>query len=157
MVFHFRLASVLRHRKRLEDAARLDLARANLRLEALSRRLARICDEMAARTLAIAASAERGARGMELGQMAADVQTLERWSSRAGAEAAEQRERVERGRQSLIEASRSRQAMERLEASQRAVHAREQEAAERRRADDATAASYLWRSGQTAGEPEAAR
>ncbi|HUO62173.1 MAG TPA: flagellar export protein FliJ [Terriglobales bacterium] len=157
MAFHFRLASVLRHRKHLEDAAALDLARANLRLEALSRQLTRICDEMAARTRDIGASAARGASGMELRRKADDVQTLDRWSVLTAAEAAAQREQRERARQSLVEASRSREAIERLEASQRAAHAREVEAMERRRADEVTAASYLWRRAQTAGGPEGAR
>jgi flagellar export protein FliJ len=141
----------------MEDAAALDFAHANLRLEALSRQLGRICDEMAARSRAIAAHAMRGASGAQLGQMATDIQTLDRWSGRTAAEEAAQREEAERARRSLMEASRSRQAFERLEASQRAVHARELEKAERRRADEVTAASYLWRRAQTAGRAEEAR
>jgi flagellar export protein FliJ len=157
MAFHFRLASVLLHRKRVEDAAALDLARANLRLEALSRQLGRICDEMAARTRDIGASAARGTSGTELKQKADDVQTLDRWSGLTAAEAAAQREQMERARQSLIEASRARQAIERLEASQRAAHARELAAVERRGADEVASASNLWRSAQTVGEPKGAR
>ena len=149
MAFQFRLESVLRHRKRLEDAAALELARANLRLEALSRQLTRICDEMAACTQAIAVSAVRGASGAALGQMAGDVQTLSRWSARTAAEATAQREATERARHNLIEASRARQAIERLEAQHRAAHVREVEIRERRRADEGAAASYSWRSAQT--------
>jgi flagellar export protein FliJ len=151
MAFQFRLEPVLRHRKRLEDAAALELARANLRLEALAGQLTRICDEMAARTQAVAACAARGASGAALGQMASDIQMLNRWSARTAAEAAAQREATERARQNLIGASRARQAIERLEAQQRAAHAREVETRERRRADEVTAASYSWRSAQTAG------
>ena len=151
MAFQFRLEPVLRHRKRIEDAAALELARANLRQEALSRQLTRICDEMAARTQAIAARAARGASGAALGQMASDVQTLNQWSARTAAEAMAQRDATERARQNLIEASRARQAIERLEVQQRAAHAREVETRERRRADEVTAASYSWRRDQTVG------
>jgi flagellar FliJ protein len=156
MLFRFRLAPVLRHRKRLEDAAALDLAQAQQRLEAISRQLTRTRDEMAARTRALAARAARGTTGMELEHLARDVQTLGLRSEISAAEAAEQRGRTQQARESLVEASRSRQVLERLEDSQRAAHARQLDVVERRQTDDVTAANYLWRGAQTALEREPA-
>jgi len=148
MLFRFRLAPVLRHRKRLEDAAALDLAHAQRRLEAISRQLTRTRDEMAARTRALAARAARGTTGMELERLARDVQTLGSWSEISTAEITEQHGRTRQARESLIEASRARQVLERLEETQRSAHARELDVMERRQMDDVTAANHLWRGAQ---------
>jgi len=157
MAFHFRLAPVLRHRERLEDAAARDLAQATQRLETLSRHLGQIRNEMAARSRTITHSALLGATGMELGQLARDVESLERLSIITAADAHAQREKTELARRKLVEASRARQMLERLEESQRRTYDDRREASERRLADETTAAGHEWRLAQMAGEAQAAR
>jgi flagellar export protein FliJ len=155
MAFHFRLEPVLRYRQRVEDAAALDLVRAQQRLEAISRKLAQARDEMAACTRALVAAAARGTTGMELGHLAHSVETLDRHSAVTTAELGAQRERVEQARGGLVEAARSRQVLTRLGESHRTAYARRLDVLERRQADDVAAANYLWR--RTPAQPEAAR
>jgi flagellar export protein FliJ len=157
MAFHFRLALVLHHRQRVEDTAALDLARAQQRLEAISRQLAQARDKMAACTRALVAAAARGTTGMELGHLAHEVETLNRRSTLTAVELDAQRERTEQARAGLIEAARSRQVLERLGESQRAAHARWLDGLERREADDVTAANFFWRRAQSLAELEAAQ
>ncbi|HTY79006.1 MAG TPA: flagellar export protein FliJ [Candidatus Bathyarchaeia archaeon] len=157
MAFHFRLAPVLGHRRRLEDAAARDLAQAIRRLETLHRRLARIRGEIAARGRTIARSVHLGATGMELGQLARDVESLERLSITTVADAHAQREKTEQARRDVVEASRARQMLERLEESQRRAHDERREAVERREADETTAAGLQWRRAQTGREAKSPR
>jgi flagellar export protein FliJ len=157
MAFRFRLAPVLHHRQRVEDAAALDLARAQQSLESISRQLAQARDKMEACTRAVAAAAARGTTGMELGYLAHGVETLTRRWTLTAAELGAQRERTEQARTSLVEAARSRQVLERLGESQRVAHVRWLDAVERREADDVTAANFFWRRAQSPAELEAAQ
>ncbi len=159
MAFHFPLAPVVRRRGCPEEGAARDLARATRRLETLSRHLDKIRNEMAARSRTIAHSALLGATGMELGQLARDVEALERLSIAAAANAHAQRERTELARGNLVLASRFRQMLEHFEELQRRDHAHDEraEAADRRLADETTAAGHQWRSARATGEAKAAR
>lgn len=159
MAFDFPLAPVVYRRARLEEGAVRDLAQGTRRLETLSRHLGKIRNEMAARNRTIAHSALLGATGMELGQLARDVESLERLSIGAAANAHAQREKTELAHGSLAAASRFRQMLERLEELQRCNHAHEErrDTAERRLADETTAAGHQWRRARAPGEGQGAR
>ena len=159
MAFHSPLASVVRRRGCLEEGAPHDLVQATRRLETLNRHLGKIRHEMAARSRTILHSALLGATGMELGQLARDVESLERLSIAAAAKAHAQPEKTEGVRGNLVVASRFRQVLERFEELQRHHHAHDErwEAAKRRLADETTAVGRHWRIAQTAGEAKVAR
>jgi len=156
MAFHFPLGPVVRRRGCPEEDAARDLAQATRRLETLSRHLGKIRNEMAARSRTIAHSALLGAAGMELGQLARDVEALERLSIAAAANAHAQREKTELARDNFVLAARFRQMLEHLEELQRRDHAHD-EAADRRLADDTTAVGHQWRSARATGEAKGAR
>lgn len=159
MALHFPVAPVVRRRGCPEEAAARDLAQATRRLETLSRHLGKIRNEMAARSRTIAHSALLGAAGMELGQLARDVEALKRLSIAAAANAHAPRGRTELARDNLVFASRLRQMFEHLEELQRRDHAHDErgEAADRRLADETTAAGRQWRSARATGEVKSAR
>jgi len=159
MAFHFLLGPVVARKGGPEEDAARDLAQATRRLETLSRQLGKIRNEMAARSRTIAHSALLGATGMELGQLARDVEALERLSIAAAANAHAQHGRTEVARDNLVLASRFRQMLEHLEDLQRRDHARDErgEAADRWLADEATPAGRQWRSARATGEAKGAR
>lgn len=159
MALHFPVAPVVRRRGCPEEASARDLAQATRRLETLSRHLGKIRNEMAARSRTIAHSALLGATGMELGQLARDVEALKRLSIVAAANAHAPRGRTELGHDNLVLASRLRQMFEHLEELQRHDHAHDErgEAADRRLADETTAAGRQWRSARATGEAKGAR
>jgi flagellar export protein FliJ len=159
MTFQFPLAPVVRRRGCLEEGATRDLAQTTRRLETVSRHLGKIRNEMAARSRTIAHSALLGATGMELGQLARDIEWLERLSIAAAAKAHAQPEKTELAHGNLVVASRFRQMLERLEELLRRDHAHDErrEAAERRLADETTAAGHQWRIALAAGEAKGAR
>ena len=159
MALHFPVAPVARRPGCPEEAAARDLAQATRRLETLSRHLVKIRNEMAARSRTIAHSALLGATGMELGQLARDVEALKRLSIAAAANAHAPRGRTELARDNLVLASRLRQMFEHLEELQRRDHAHDErgEAADRRLADQTTAAGRQWRSARATGEAKGAR
>jgi len=159
MAFHFPLGPVVRRRGCPEEDAARDLAQATRRLETLSRHLGKIRNEMAVRSRTIAHSALLGATGMELGQLARDVEALKRLSIAAAANAHGQRGRTELARDNLGFASRFRQMLEHLEELQRRDHAYDErgEAADHRLADETTAAGRQWRSARATGEATGAR
>jgi len=159
MAFHFPLGPVVRPRGCPEEGAARDLAQATRRLETLSRHLGKIRNEMAARSRTIAHSALLGATGMELGQLARDVEALERLSIAAAANAHAQHGRTELARDNLVLASRFRQMLEHFEELHRRDHADNErgETADRRLADETTAAGHQWRSARATGAAKGAR
>ena len=156
MAFHLPLASVVRRRACLDGSASRDLVQVSRRLEMP---LGTISNEMAARSRAIFYSARLGATGMELGQLARDVESLERLSIAAAAKAHAKPERTERARGNLVVSSRFRQMLERFEELQRRDHAHDEQrrAAKRRLADETAAAGLHGRLTQRAGEATVAR
>ncbi|HMB36952.1 MAG TPA: hypothetical protein VKV41_23100 [Methylomirabilota bacterium] len=152
MAFQFPLASVVRRRGCLEEGAARHLAPASRRLETLNRHLGKTSNEMAARSRTILHSARLGATGMELGQLARDVESLERLSIAAVAKAHAQPEKIGRARGNLLVASRFRQMLERFEELQRRDHAHDEQrgAATRRPGDETASAGRRWRMAQTA-------
>ena len=156
MAFHSPFASVVPRRGRLEEAAARDLVQVSRRLETP---LGTISNEMAARSRTILHSARLGATGMELGQLARDVESLERLSIAAAAKAHAQPEKIERVRGNLVVSSRFRQMLERFVELQRRDHAHDEQrgAAKRRLADETAAAGRHWRLARTTGEAKGAR
>jgi len=159
MAFHFPLAHVAGRRGCLEEGAARDLTHVTRRLEMLSRHLGKIRNEMAARSQTITHSALLGATGMELGQLARDVEALERLSIAAAANAHAQHGRTELARDNLVLASRFRQMLEHFEELHRRDHAHDErgETADRRLADETTAAGHQWRSARATGAAKGAR
>jgi len=159
MAFHFPLGPVVRPRGCPEEGAARDLAQATRRLETLSRHLGKIRTEMAARSRTIAHSALLGATGMELGQLARDVEALERLSIAAAANAHAQHGRTELARDNLVLASRFRQMLEHFEELHRRDHAHDErgEGTDRRPTDETTAADHQWRSPRATGAAKGAR
>lgn len=159
MAFHFSFAPVVRRRGCLEEGAARDLAPTTRRLETLNRHLGKVSSEMAAHRRTILHSARLGATGMELGQLARDVESLERLSIAAAGKAHARREKIERARGNLVVASRFRQMLERFEELQRRDHAHDEQrgTAKRRLADETTAAGRQWRIAPMAAEAKGAR
>jgi flagellar export protein FliJ len=157
MAFYFRLDPVLRHRRRVEDAATLGLARTRQRLDAVKARLAALSTEAAAWTQALVATAGRGSTGHELSRLARAVQGLHGQSALGTAELAAQRERVDHARAELVKAARSHRILLRLEESARAAHARRIETLEQRQTDEMASSGYLWQRAQAGPNAEAAR
>ena len=155
MAFHSPFGSVVPRRGRLEEGAARDLVQVRRRLETP---LGTISNEMAARSR-ILHSARLGATGMELGQLARDVESLERLSIAAAAKAHAQPEKMERVRGNLVVNSRFRQMLERFVELQRRDHAHDEQrgAAKRRLADETAAAGRHWRLARTTGEAKGAR
>ena len=156
MAFHAPFASAGPRRGSLEEGAARDLVQVSRRLETP---LGTISNEMAVRRRTILHSARLGATGMELGQLARDVESLERLSIAAAAKAHAQPEKIERARGNIVVASRFRQMLERFEELQRREHAHAEQRgrAKRRLGDETAAADRRWRMAQTAGEATAAR
>jgi len=156
MAFHAPFASAGPRRGSLEEGAARDLVQVSRRLETP---LGTISNEMAVRRRTILHSARLGATGMELGQLARDVESLERLSIAAAAKAHAQPEKMERARGNLVVSSRFRQMLERFEELQRRDHAHDEQrgAARRQVADETAAAGRHWRLARTAGEAKGAR
>ena len=145
MAFRFRLDTVLRHRKRTEDAAALDLARARQQLEAIRDRLAALHadTEECRRQLTIAAA--RGATGMELSRLAFTVERLQIRSSACTTELAAQQKRVDEARDALVKASRAHRILEKLESSARRTHRTRVEKLEQRDIDELASTGFVSR------------
>ncbi len=145
MAFVFRLESVLRHRRHLEDEAALAFARAQDRLGALRGRLTGLAAEAAATRQALGERADQGSTGADLARLANGLEEIYMRSALCAAEVAAQVERVERARQDLVEATRARRILERLEETARAEHARHEAVLEQRQTDEVATSGQLWR------------
>ena len=154
MAFHFRLDQILRHRKRVEDAASLDLARTQQRLVAVKARLAMLSGEAAASTQALVVTAGQGSTGLELGRLARAIEGLHGQSARCAVEIAAQRERVDGAREELVKAARAYRILQRLEESARAAHASRIETLEQRQTDEMASTGQLRRKTQAGSDGE---
>jgi flagellar export protein FliJ len=148
MPFRFRLEPVLRLRERLEGTAALELARAEQRHEAARVRLAELWADEAACWQHLASTAERGTTGGQLDQLARAAEHVHARAVRGAAELAAERQRVDEARAALVDASRARRVLERLEETSRAAHARHTHVIERRQIDDIGTVGHLWRRSQ---------
>lgn len=152
MAFHFRLEPVLRHRKRAEDAATLDLARAQRGLDAVKARLAILSAEASAFRQALVVTAGHGSTGFELGRLARTIEGLHGQSTRCTADLAAQLEQVDHAREELVRAARAHQILGRLEESARAAHARRIEILEQRQTDETAATGHQWKTAQAGAD-----
>jgi hypothetical protein len=96
MAFHFPLAPVVRRRGCLEEGAARELAQATRHLETLSRHLGKIRHETAARSWTITHSALLSTTGMELGQLARDIDKGDAKSTAAAPDGEDARARSRR-------------------------------------------------------------
>jgi flagellar export protein FliJ len=145
MAFRFPLDPVLRHRKRLEDVAARDLGLAQQHVEVAERALGQIRAEAASYQHELSVVAQRGSTGIELGTLARAVEEFHDGAARAAADVAAKRQRLERARAALVEASRAHRMLERLEESARAAYTRRVAVLDQRENDEVGAAGYLWR------------
>jgi flagellar export protein FliJ len=138
--FVFRLASVLRHRRRTEDAHAREVRQAIDRHQSAAARQAAIEHATRAARAALAASAAGGLSGAALGTFAEGVRDLTGRARVAVALTAAEAACVEERRVELVGAARARRALERLEEMRRSVWHAEVARAEQRGNDEAAAA-----------------
>ena len=148
MAFRFRLDAVLRYRRHREDAAVLGLAESERPLASLRVRLAALADDAVVSRVALADSTKRGGSGALLAALAGSVEALHAQSAHCATQIGEQQVRVEQARAALVEATRARRVLERLQESARAAYALHIEALEQRQSDDLASSGLLWRAAQ---------
>jgi flagellar FliJ protein len=153
MKFTFRLQSVLRLRKRAEDHQALALARATHARTEAERALDAERGRLAGAHASLAVAGRSGARGVEIQELAAAVDASASSVGVARQQLATAAARVEAARARLVEASRDREALERLEEGQRAAAANLVEGHERRTLDDMASIYHQWRGTQDAARP----
>jgi len=141
----FRLDPVLRHRRRLEDTAAMDLAAVRLRAERITARLVAIHDETTESRLTLLEAAGRGGTGVQLRRLAENVECLRAEAAAVAALLTTERSREEQARAVLVQAAQNRRALELLAESQRAARQREERIQERRAADDMASNTHRWR------------
>ena len=134
--FAFRLARLLRHRRRIEDARALAVRQAIERHE--SARTRQMSLELAAEHARAGLNAEcaTGATGATLRAYADGVDDLHGRARAAAILTAAEASRIEERRAELVEAARARRALERLEEIQRAAWRAEIARADQRTTDD---------------------
>lgn len=136
MAFRFRLASVLRYRRHVEDVRGLALARAARERDEMARRLAGLRDDAAAARRSLIALARAGVEASRIQLLAAEVVLAERLAAAAALDLAQREADLLRARAALIEASRDRQMLEQLERTQREAHHERIDDAHARELDD---------------------
>jgi flagellar export protein FliJ len=144
--FAFRLARVLRHRRRLEDARALAVRQAIERHE--SARARQLSVEVAAEHARAALSADcaSGVTGAALRMHAESVRDLHGRARAAAILTAAEATRVEERRAELVDAAQARRALERLEEIQRAAWRAEVDRTDQRITDDVATTRHRRRS-----------
>jgi flagellar FliJ protein len=145
MVPRFRLDPVLRYRVRREDAVARAFAEAVRSVEAAARHLAWIRGEETRAAAALHRAASDGALAGWLRVLADVPVALSRDRDRAGARLDVERGRAEEARRVLVEASRDRQALERLRELAAESQRRRTEALAQREHDERARAAHWWR------------
>jgi flagellar FliJ protein len=143
--FTFRLQSVLRLRQRAEEHQALALASATHALIEAERVLDAERRRLAGAHESLAVAGRSGAQGVEIQELAAAVDASASSVGVAREQRATAAARVEAARARLVEASRDRETLERLEEGQRAAAAKVVEGHERRTLDDMASIYHLWR------------
>lgn len=134
--FIFRLAPVLRHRRRTEDARAREMRRATERLESARVRQNGLERETEAARAALAVEAVTGITGSALRMRADGVRDAISRACAAAAVTTTEAARVEERRAELVEAARARRILERLEDVRRSAWHAEIRRAEQRENDD---------------------
>jgi len=148
MAFRFRLDAVLRHRRHREDAAVLGLAESERPLQSLRVRLTALAGDAIASRGALADGAHRGGTGALLAELARNVEAVHARSAQCATDIVEQQARVEKARATLVDATRARRVLERLQESARAAYASRIQALEQGQSDDLASSGLLWRAAQ---------
>lgn len=144
MAFHFRLAPLLRHRKRAEEEGTLALAWALRRRDAAAGRLAALRHETQTGREALAEAVAHGITATELRGMAEAIAALSRGAMRAEGELVAERTRAEQARVDLVRAAQERRLLERLETIQRDGYRRRLATEAQRQLDDVASVHRLW-------------
>lgn len=145
MAFTFRLAPVLRLRKRIEDVKKLGLAAAARTRDAAARRR----DELARHTVTcrdtLFGAGQQGATGAALRVLADAVDASSRWTAVAAERVLTEESRVVAARDDLTKAARERRTIERLGEIGRALWEQELRETEQRQLDDLASVYHRWR------------
>lgn len=153
MGFRFRLAAVLRHRRRVEEIRALALAGTRRQHGATAARLAAVEDALASGRGALLDAGRRGTTGAELARLADGVATERRRALATADRLRADEAAVETARADLVVAARDHRLVQRLEQLGRARHRAALDAAARRELDDIAGAYHLWRRrGRAGGE-----
>jgi flagellar export protein FliJ len=140
--FVFRLGSVLRHRRRVEDVRALALALARTHEARAAQALGAAQEGARAAQGALGDAAFIGTTGAALGELARGVEDGRRRAEAAARDLAVTEARSEATRVELVEAARARRTLERLEEVQRAAHRREVDVREQRMVDEVAAIAH---------------
>ena len=119
--FVFRLARLLRHRRRVEEARALALRHAIQHRDAARARQVTLEHAVAQARAVLNAHCTAGVTGASLRLQAEQVRDLQARAGAAETEASSETARVEERRAELVDAARDRKALERLEEIQRAA------------------------------------
>lgn len=145
MAFRFRLAPVLRLRKRVEDVRKLGLAAAARTRDAAARRRGELERHTATCRDTLFVTGRAGATGGALRSLADAVDASSRWTAAAGERLASEESRVVAARKDLTKAAQERRTIERLGEIGRALWERESRGVEQRQLDDLAAVYHRWR------------
>ncbi len=145
MAFRFRLASVLRQKKRIEDQRALVLATAASRRDAVAAEHGDLRRQTETYRQALVAAATRGTTGVELRVMAESAHGAWRRARASADRLAVEASNVDVARRELVTAARERHVMEHLEEIHRADFAHRSRLTEQRQLDDLAATYHRWR------------
>lgn len=145
MAFRFRLAPVLRLRKRVEDARKLGLAAAARTRDTAARRRDELERHTATCRDTLFVTGQEGATGGALRSLADAVDASSRWTAAAGERLASEESRVVAAREDLTKAAQERRTIERLGEIGRALWERESREVEQRQLDDLASVYHRWR------------
>lgn len=144
MKFAFRLQSVLRVRRWAENGRTQTLARARKEMTDAEAALDAETQHLADARRSLAVAGRNGTRGADIQQLAAAIDAHATSVDAARRHLAEEAARVETARAELVEASRDRQALERLEERQRSAAAKVAERAAGRTLDEVASVYHRW-------------
>lgn len=145
MAFRFRLAPVLRLRKRVEDVRKLGLAAAARERDAAARRREALARHTATCRDTLFVTGQDGATGGALRSLADAVDESSRWTAVAADRLATEESRVVAARDDLTKAALERRTIERLAEIGRALYEQESREAEQRQLDDLASVYHRWR------------
>jgi flagellar export protein FliJ len=136
MAFRFRLASILRHRRRLEHGRALALAGASQHRDAIARRLSELNRQLVACRESLVTAGRHGTAAHSFLVIADVAEGLARWVRETGQRLAAAQGRVAAARAALVEAVQGRRVLERREDLQRIAYERRARTLEQRQVDE---------------------
>jgi flagellar export protein FliJ len=145
MAFRFRLASVLRLRKRVEDVHKLGLAAAARQRDAAARGRAALVRHTATCRDGLFLAGQAGSTGGTLRALADAVDESSRWTAVAADRLAVEESHVVEARADLTKAAQERRTIERLGEIGRALYDQQSRETEQRQLDDLASVYHRWR------------